>query len=217
MIQSLLSKDSRLNNPYAFGGSDFPYYNFLSNLNGPGFSITASQYENIQNHFYVKTQPVFSGLIFKWAYQNPFLHEMIVPFQVNHMEKIPDIILYIWLRHANNIFCLGYDDKSNWHDRSSEFKRNLILEKAKRNIHVNDYDKMSNTLIKGKTIQSIKLPVSDYQSCQYTCDQNKHCKAFTYINGSGQGQALHYCLFYDSESQGIKSPCAFCTVFTKRT
>lgn len=47
----------------------------------------------------------------------PALKEEVYPFKISQIQWVPDEIIYNWLSNYDNIFCLGYDEEANWHDR----------------------------------------------------------------------------------------------------
>ena len=81
--------------------------------------------EATQSRSYFKFQSTYAGTYFRYAYLMPDLKEEVVPFNMNEMSKVPDIVFYKWLAHFDNIFCLGYDAAGNWHDRTAQFKEKV--------------------------------------------------------------------------------------------
>ncbi|HSW71142.1 MAG TPA: hypothetical protein VLH77_04100, partial [Gammaproteobacteria bacterium] len=159
-------------------------------------------------------QPVYNGTLFKWAYLMPELREEVYPFEVNHLQEVPDLVLYDWLQHADNIFCVGYDANAQWHDRSVLFRKNLALEKRRRGMVVNNYESLPATTFEGQAAMAIKLALPLPQLCQMACDQNKHCQGFTYLNKENTQPSK--CLFYNAIGKRDKLFCASCEAYVKK-
>ena len=171
----------------------------------------------MQRYSFLQFQPTYNGTLFKWAYLIPSLKEDVVAFTVEQMDTdhISNQFIYNWLQHVNNIFCLGYDKQAHWHDRTALFKKNLLIEKKRRHLIVNAYQMLPATGIKGNVNSTKDLSFPDYQLCQYTCDQDKQCKGFTYINATFPQAVLWRCQFYNFIIPAKQSFCADCIGFIK--
>lgn len=212
----LVVEDSSIHDAYLLGASIYPFY-FSFKLNSLNLDANEQQYEQAKKSLFLRQQPVYNGTLFRWAYLMPELQEEVYPFQVEKMEEVPDAIIYNWLQHQNNIVCLGYDKQANWHDRSVLFKEKLLLEKVRRGLVVNSYDALPATVFIGTVMNKLVLPVPEPQLCQLSCDQDKQCTGFTYVNLEKRGNALTECLFYKSVSENNKAFCAACVGFVKKS
>jgi len=210
----LVVEDSKIQDAYLLGASFYPYYSFK--LSSPNLDADLQQFNQTKRSMFIQQQAVYNGTLFRWAYLNPLLKEEVYPFQVEHMQMVPDVILYNWLQHYDNIFCLGYDEQGAWHDRSELFKKNLLLEKSQRHLQVNDYDELPLTAFAGTALASRLLPFPEPQLCQLDCDQNQACRGFTYIHLEKNGYTLSECVFYDSLIRSNQQFCAACLSFIKR-
>jgi len=204
----LVVEDSFLHDSYALGNADYPYYLRQD--------LDYDQWQKIQAYSFIKRQPVYNGYLFKWAYLMPDLREEVYPFEVNHLDKVPNPILHDWLQHRNNIFCVGYDRQGNWQDKTGIFRRNLLREQNRRFLLVNTYEPMAARVLQGEVIytKSINFPV--YQICQYECDQNVQCKGFTYEDAEYHFQSKIKCQFYEALSLPEGKFCATCIGFVKK-
>lgn len=208
-------EDSQLRDSYLLGASIYPYAHIL--LNKPNLNPNEEQgLEEVQSALFLKQQPLYNGSLFTWAYLKPDLHEEVYPFSVDHMDTVPDMIIYAWLKHQHNIFCLGYDKNAHWHDRSSAFKKNLAQEQLKRHLIIHKYDLSPKVAIKGRVMQVMQLAFADPQICQWSCDQNKSCQGFTYVNVDYLNKPLRQCYFYDSISENDRKFCRACVGFVKK-
>jgi len=173
----IVVEDSTLLNDYFMGNAAYPFILFF----------TDSDYENFkrnQQDFFLTFHPVYGGNLFRYAYLMPSLKEELYPFIIERMDNIPNEMIYNWLKHINNIFCLGYDSRGNWYDKTTQFKIFLMKEQAKRQLVIHRYKAgYPNNLIKIK-----KLPYSDGMLCAYFCDQNASCRGFILKNNQ--------CYFY---------------------
>jgi hypothetical protein len=172
--------------------------------------------ESIQANSFFKFRSIEAGTFFKLAYLMPTLKEEIVPFQVNKMGKLPNVVIYDWLQQGQDIFCFGYDKKASWHECTTEFKVNLAREKADRHLIVNAYKHLAATALLGHAIAMLNLPFPDFHLCQLQCDQDKRCSGFTYINAEKKGDGIRKCNLYDSALSALNQRhCEACTGFIK--
>ncbi len=203
----LLVEDSFLHDSYALGNSNYPL--FLK----PGLDYGAL--EKAQAYSFLKYQPIYNGYLFKWAYLRPGLQEEVYPFEVKHLNRVPDAVIYNWLQYEQDLVCLGYDREGRWLDRTAEFKRNLLREKVKRFLHVHPYQPFAAELLSGKVLYTKVLGLPDHRLCQYECDQNVRCKGFTYEHAQYQYQSAMKCQFYEKVATGKGKFCATCIGFVK--
>jgi hypothetical protein len=203
----IVVEDSILHNSYALGNSGATFFS-LGDFDFDGF-------EKLQDLSFIKYQALYNGNLFKWAYARPDLQEEVYSFDVHDLQKVPDVILYNWLQHYTNIFCLGYDRQAKWHDRTALFKKNLLQEKANRLLELHPYRPLAATLLTGKVLYTQHLLFPDYQICEYTCDQNIQCKGFTYQYANYQNHSVMKCRFYESFRQEDPKFCATCISFVK--
>ncbi len=203
----VLVEDSLLHDGYALGNSAYPL--FLKN------DLYYDGLEQAQSFSFLKRQVLYNGYLFKWAYLKPSLREEVYPFDLNHLNAVPDAVIYSWLQDYNNVVCLGYDEKAEWRDLSAAFKRQLLREKAKRFLRVNAYAPIPAKLLKGKILFTKTLSLPDPQRCQYECDQNAQCKGFTYEDARYHYHSTLKCQFYDALTLRDSRFCATCIGFVK--
>ncbi len=157
---------------------------------------------------------VYGGTLFRWAYLMPALQEQVYPFQVEQMQTVSDTILYLWLQHDKNIFCLGYDKKAEWVDRTTAFKKNLLLEKIRRHLTVNRYYTTPASVSNNANVIAKMKTVVNVESCEFVCDKTQQCKGFIYepkLNG-----LFASCYFYGIErKEGVNKACQSCHNFIK--
>ncbi len=201
----LIVEDSIIHNDYSLGNAAYPFLLFLNDKEYPNFARS-------QDLYFMKFNLSYSGTLFHWAYLMPALQEELYPFSVNKMNEIPNEIIYDWLKHFNNIFCVGYDEQANWHDLTNIFKRNLLIEKERRNIVIHDYQVKADTAFRTSIILKKTLSIPDQRLCEYTCDQDKNCKAFTYRD---IGFDRKICELYQFTGKKNQITCRFCTSFIK--
>jgi hypothetical protein len=198
----LVVEDSILHNDYMMGNSAYPFFLFLSE----------GEYDVLmqrQQKYFLRFHHTFGGTLFRYAYLMPSLREEIFPFQVEQMNEVANEILYAWLQQPNNIFCLGYDARGNWADKTELFRKNLLKEKSERALQVHPYqENVINTLV-NQVIYAHTLTVPDTTLCQFTCDQDQQCKGFIF---SGQTKQCH---FYGANYAIGKKPCLQCKQFIK--
>jgi hypothetical protein len=195
-----------LHNDYILGNSVYPYM-LLGNAD---FHRVIQKTTSVYHYPYV-----YGGTLFRWAYLMPTLKEQVYPFQVHRMSDIPDVeIIYNWLQHYNNIFCLGYDSQGNWHDRTVIFKKNLLQEKKRRHLTVNTYHLLTRTALAGKLLYNTRIPIPDSMLCKFICDKNKNCKGLTYINVKVHDNYATQCNFY-SKIFSHRKACSVCMGFVK--
>jgi hypothetical protein len=173
----LVVEDSSLHNDYFLGNSAYPLL----------LSFNNKDYDNFQErekHFYISFQSTYSGNLFRYAFLMPSLKEELYPFKIEEMNAIPNEIIYNWLKHFNNIFCLGYDFLGNWQDKTSAFKKNLLDEQAARGMILHHYQiatkERKEKILAEQAAYTSTLAFPDEQLCEYTCDQDKQCKGLVY-------------------------------------
>ena len=200
----LLIEDSTIHSPYFLGDAIYPIEPFQN-----GIDIQRMLPGKPFYHFPV----TYGGTLFRYAYLLPDLHEELYPFQVNHMEKIPNITLYHWLQHLNNIFCVGYDKKGDWYDKTQTFKTNLVREQERRHLSVNSYQSEPVRVVDVNSTATVRLPFAEaYYYCQYRCDTNANCKGFTYVpNRNGATM----CYFDGSKTKRNLQACLNCETYSK--
>lgn len=204
----LLVEDSFLHDSYALGNSSYPL--FLK----PG--LIYDELEKAQAFSFLKYKPIYNGYLFRWAYLAPALQEEVYPFEVDHLNAVPDAVIHNWLQHYDHLVCLGYDRKAQWHERTAEFKRNLLQEKARRLLQVHPYLPHAAEHLAGNVLYTKTLSLPDHRICQYECDQNVRCKGFTYENARYHYHSTVKCQFYDSLAAREKGQfCATCIGFVK--
>lgn len=203
----IIVEDNLLKNDYEIGNSHYPLiyvgefdYQKLMKLNQINF---------------VKIQANYNGKFFQQAYLMPSLREEEVPFQIEKMNKVPDSILYAWLRQYPNIFCFGYDKQGNWYDRTSTFKKYLLSEQRRRQIHINQYKTILQTAVSGKLIHVTDLPFPDAELCQHMCDKDSHCAGFNYIEAEATNKYLLSCHFFANPISLNYRSCTKCTGYLK--
>lgn len=211
----LVVEDSLIHDAYLLGASIYPYY-FSLKLNSPNLDADEKQYQQAREAMFIRQQPVYNGTLFKWAYLMPELQEEVYPFEINHMDAVPDLVLYDWLQHKDNIFCVGYDKQANWHDRSADFKKNLVREMKRRQMMVHSYESFPATVFDRPVAKVLTLPVPLPQLCQLDCDQNKQCKGFTYLKLQKEKTLIHECLFYNALAATNPIFCAACEGYLKK-
>ena len=95
---------------------------------------TEKELAKYQNGYFYKANHFYNGTLFRWAYLMPELKEQVHPFKIDKMQMVADDVIYKWLENFNDIFCVGYDEQSHWHDLTDRFKANLLKEKNLRGI-----------------------------------------------------------------------------------
>ena len=177
-----------------------------------------NQFEHEYNSNYTPFHMIYNGSLFHWAYLMPELKEELYPFQITHMREVTDDALYNWIQNYNNIFCLGYDQQAQWHDRTTSFKVYLLLEKIHRKLVVNPYAEIPMRANQGKALYARQLPFPNSQLCQLQCDKDKRCKGFTYIEAKSPDYTLAKCHFYSTVvAINDMKPCGICTAFVKKS
>lgn len=205
----IVVEDTTLHDDYYIGNSSYPF-------------VVLGQFDYDQlvylQHFdFIQYHPIYNGTLFSWAYNIPTLREEIFPFRVEAMNVVPNEIIYEWLQVYDNIFCLGYDAQSNWHDKTTAFKTALLIEKAKRHLSIHPYQSFTHRILNG-TIYSVKrLPFPDHHFCQYDCDQQSQCRGFTYAHVKVDGKNTMTCYFSNAINANSMKPCAICRTFVKNT
>jgi hypothetical protein len=160
---------------------------------------------------------VYGGNMFRWAYGKPDLKEQIYPFRVEEMAKIPDVeIIYNWLQHFNNIFCVGFDEHGQWHDKTMQFKQNLLREQQARHLVVNRYQAIPATALSGRFLVTREILLPDSMVCKQMCDNSKYCAGFTYRNVAENQNQVTACHFYQTIASAI-THCQQCTGYIKES
>jgi hypothetical protein len=203
----IVTEDSQNVGDYLLGDGAYP---FVTLKHVDYYSYIMKQ---INSHSAIQYEPVYNGRLFRWAYLKPQLKEEIFSFNVNQMQSVPDEVLHRWLSHINNIFCIGYDNFSAWHDKTALFKKNLLQEKARRQMLVNAYQVKSSSAILNKALHIQKLSVPDAEMCQLTCDKDKRCHGFNYIEPTRVGRAK--CIYYETARIQDVQPCSVCQAYIK--
>lgn len=203
---TLVIEDSNYMDAYILGNS-YPI-NLLKTVGTYDFN-----YLNLlQQYSLFKFDSIEGGTLFRFSYLMPSLREEVVPFKITQMSLVPEIVIYHWLQRINNIFCLGYNESGNWFDHTADFKKNLLQEKLKRHLHVSFYHEIALTQFSGNVIYQIKLPFPENELCKLSCDKDKHCAGFTFI----QEKNLRKCNFYGvSLKRNNISRCTACTSYLK--
>ncbi|MES2217575.1 MAG: hypothetical protein V4501_04090 [Pseudomonadota bacterium] len=207
---SVLVVEDRLvpHSDYLLGDSVYPWV-LMGNLDQRRSAKEAGEY---------RYPYVYGGTLFRWAYLKAELKEQIYPFQVENMGKIAnDEIIYNWLQHYNNIFCLGFDNNGQWYDKTSAFKMNLLQEQLKRHLIVNHYKALPATALASQATSNSMIMLPDSMACKLLCDKMPACAGFTYSNKQiAEQKQVTVCSFYQTmASQQI--PCDVCTTFIKET
>lgn len=202
----IVVEDSSLHSDYAIGNAAYP---FLIVLNDQTFPV----FNTMQPFYFMKFHPNYSSNLFRWAYLMPQLKEELYPFIISKMNEVPNEIIYNWLKHYPNIFCIGYDDNASWSNRTNNFKHQLLIEKYKRSLIVNTYSAKTKAAFSGKIYQRKILIIPDPKLCEYTCDQDKSCKGFTYRNIGFNQRPL--CELHTSLNAIKFIPCTYCISFKK--
>ena len=200
----LIVEDSVVHNDYLMGNSAYPFLLLLS----------AQDYlalEKKQNAFVLKFHPHYNGNLFRYAYLMPNLKEEIFPFRVENMSEIANEIIYNWMSMNGNIFCVGYDSRGHWRDKTELFKKNLDKEKVQRQLKIYSYQSKLIKEYDFRIMYTHILAFPDYQLCQYTCDQDNQCKGFVYQDMN----KIRQCHFYDAGYQDRYLACSHCQLFSK--
>ena len=203
----LVVEDSELHVDYFLGNSAYPFLLFFTNADYDKFELK-------QKQFYQQFHHTYSGNLFRYAYLKPHLKEELYPFQIEYMDDIPNEIIYNWLKHANNIFCIGYDPSANWLDKTKAFKTALMKQQDKRKLEIRTYQTTSITSLPEKIAYTKQLPFPDQQLCEYTCDQDKQCKGFMFKQVLTNNHYETTCYFNHQMKLG-KDNCNNCTINTK--
>jgi hypothetical protein len=200
----LVVEDSLFHDSYAFGDSAYPMEPFVESLDLRRVIPLKSFYES---------PPTYAGTLFRYAYLLPELNEELYFFQIENMQVIPQITIYHWLQHFNNIFCVGYDKNGVWFDKTASFKKHLLQEQSRRHLVVSRYQSspVANVNINSKANVRLPFPGAGYY-CQYRCDSNKSCKGFS-IAISKSNVAI--CYFEDLTTAETIRPCHTCRTYYK--
>lgn len=165
----------------------------------------------------LKNDPNYSGTLFRYAYAMPSLREQAYPFSVEQMNRVPDQIIYQWLKQPDNIFCLAHDVNGNWFDKTRLFRENLMIEKKRRHLTIGSYQPEISMAYSGSSYHRIKLPYADQQLCEYVCDQDKVCGGFNYRDFWSRSQHVIQCNFYFTGQVNQVRFDATTTAFMKRS
>jgi hypothetical protein len=202
----VIVEDSTVHSDYLLGDSVYPFEYY-----GDGVDL----HRLLPNKGFYAFPYVYGGTLFKWAYLMPALHEQIYPFQIDKMRDVATVTIYNWLQHYNNIFCVGYDNKASWHDRTLAFKKNLLIEKARRQLVVSQYRVTPVTAADLGSRFIVRLPFADTEYCKFRCDSNHLCKAFAYVEEREQYRTTAYCYFQNALTAGVRATCKSCQTFVK--
>lgn len=205
---SLVVVEDGMEESYMFGAGFYPLQ-----ITDPSDYILVKK----RNHMiFLKIKSHFNGTLFRWAYLFPNLREELYPFQIDKMKNVSDETIYDWLQSYKNIFCLAYDEKANWLDKTSIFKQQLLKEQLRRNIRLHHYTTMhANAFGSGNVYKVKKLDYADVKICKYICSQDKQCRGFNYINVAVKGLELHQCHFMDKISTAELKVCSVCEAYRK--
>lgn len=206
----IVVEDSILHNDYMMGNAAYPYLLFL----GEG------DYDYIhqkQEPFFLKFHHTYSGSFFRYAYLMPSLKEELYPFQVERMSEVPNEIIYNWLKHYDDIFCLGYDLNGEWQDKTKIFKQQLNKERGVRALQISAYSQHAITTINAQERAYMKsLTYPDSQLCEFTCDQDRACRGFVYQEYTRDQHRVMLChYYYHAASTSSSESCENCTWFEK--
>jgi hypothetical protein len=209
----LVVEDSVVQDSYLLGASIYPYAHTESNK--PQFKENKEAEWLLQEGLLLKQQPIYNGSLFRWAYLKPGLQEEVYPFQIGHMDKVPSVVLYNWLRENKKIVCLGYDEQGLWHDKTPIFKQKLLEEQRRRRLELHNYDLMPGMAVEGNLVHSLTLSFPAPEFCQLECDQNSQCTGFTYFNTTYQTATVSKCYFYEGTLSQSQKFCPNCLGFYK--
>lgn len=184
----LIVEDSSIHKEYKLGNSTYPIFQLES------FGYTAI--EQLHQKSFMKYDSLYNGTLFRWAYQMPDLQEQVFDFHVEDLANVPSSMIYLWLQHIDNIFCVGYDKEANWHDKTEMFKKNLLKEQSARALIVNSYQKYPMA-INGQPLYVKTLLIPIPELCQYECDINPECKATSYVNKMENQRPILQCEYFD--------------------
>ncbi|EKD70406.1 MAG: hypothetical protein ACD_46C00541G0004 [uncultured bacterium] len=182
----IVIEDNTINNSYLLGAGAYPFY--LANYS------EYIKHDTLHKNDFITTVPSFNGSLFRWAYAKPAMSEEVVPFQIELMAAVENEIVYQWLLHYKNIFCLSYDENGEWHDKTKEFKAKLLEEQKRRHMIVHEYYplKKSQKII---MTQKKNLPFPDVNLCRYLCDQRQPCDGFFYTANQVKIECDFYRMF----------------------
>lgn len=218
-IKNKLNNDSVIVVEDRTSDNGYPMGNYypLSHLFTLG-TYNINQMERTTSRSFFKFQSIYAGTLFRWVYLMPQLKEEVIPFQIDKMNKVPDIVLYNWLKHKNNIFCLGYDDAGRWSDKTDAFKMKLQQENARRKLTINDYQAEPNMKLPGRPTSQLTILLPEPSICQLQCDQSKQCRGFTYADVAYMGHHSRKCFYFSADNiSAAKQPCSVCTTYLKRS
>ncbi|MBX3709891.1 MAG: hypothetical protein KIT56_04480 [Gammaproteobacteria bacterium] len=204
----IVVEDSILRNDYFMGNAAYPFLLFLGN----------AEYDILQRRqsaFFLKFHHTYSGTLFRYAYLMPTLKEEVYPFKIDKMHDVPNEIIYNWLQHFDNIFCLGYDENANWHDKTVLFKQYLLKEQSDRQLDINQYQSFPVVSSNQHLSYTQSLTIPDKQLCQYTCDQDQNCEGFIYQYDQSHHHAMMQCQFSSSAFSANHQLCHHCEWFKK--
>jgi hypothetical protein len=192
-----------LGNEYLLGDSIYPFEIYADGLDRHRLIPAKGSYDYPY---------VYGGTLFRWAYLMPKLQEQVYPFTIDKMRDVPTVTIYNWLLHFDNIFCLGYDENANWHDKTVAFKKVLLIEKARRHLVVNQYNVISVQNAHMNLVKEVRSFTVDVRYCKFLCDKNINCKGFGYLENNNNSAE---CYFAGAVTRNKKSECSACKVFIK--
>jgi hypothetical protein len=202
----IIVEDSLLQNDYFLGNAAYPFQLFF----------TGNDYDKMQlkqRYYYLTFHHTYSGTLFRYAYLMPTLKEELFPFRVEKMDVITNEIIYNWLAHYYNLFCLGYDKNANWYDKTDLFKKNLLKIQSERRLAVHPYQSFPVNVNHKMIAYSEKLAIPDAQHCQFVCDQDRTCKGFVYSESYIGDHLNSRCDYYQSSYLPGKAHCPQCMAY----
>ncbi len=208
----IVIEDRTSHDGYSLGN----YYPLENLINLGAYNI--NNLERSHSRSFLKFESIYAGTLFRWVYLKPELKEEVIPFEISKMNAVPDIVLYTWLQHKNNIFCLGYDDAGNWYDRTEMFKQKLAEENNRRQLTVHVYQAEPNVKWQGQPSGELSILIPEPSICQLQCDQAKSCQGFTYADVEQLGHHVRKCFYFTSlqlSAENNKMPCKVCTLYIK--
>lgn len=210
-IQSLLTpnsmiivEDRQIHNDYLMGNGAYPFLLFLGK----------QDYEYVRKEndkYFLKFSSRYGGNLFRYAYLMPSIQEQLYPFKVEDMSEVPNEIMYDWLKHKQDIFCLGYDEEGKWHDKTALFKQQLGKEESERELQIHDYAQTVIAWMSQAILSQETIPYPDPLICEYHCDQDAACQGFVW-------QAKNMlCTYTSTVYTADKQACPGCTWYGKMT
>lgn len=201
----LVVEDSKIHNPYMLGNSLYPLF----------LATNYAEIAEVQPFYFLKADDLYNGHLFRFAYLKPHLKEEVYPFVVNKMNEVASGAIYHWLKHINNIFCVGYDESGLWYDKTAEFKKNLLKEQERRSLNVSLFSEQYGVKLSGQILYRSDVLIPNALMCQMTCDQDKSCLGFTLVTNTMFNKKISQCQFYGAlriENEW----CASCLSYVKQ-